>query len=174
MRKISPNVPKLCLHVRGKKLNKDQKKVQKRQKKIFTCGKKSLKKTKKRSKWIEKNATIQIVAGHSEQNEPLFICLSREYSFCLGREYSLVRKRHTPSERTGAKLDNMTKTQATTLQITPVHILVEGNQSWSENSMSNWPCQQKNADQRTRMAEMWKQKNRNTNARKLMISNSGT
>ena len=40
-----------------------------------------------------KNATIQIVAGHSEQNELLFVCLGREYSFCLGREYSLVRKR---------------------------------------------------------------------------------
>jgi len=40
-----------------------------------------------------KNATIEIVAGHSEQNEPVFVCLGREYSFCLGREYSLVRKR---------------------------------------------------------------------------------
>jgi len=70
VRKISPNVPKLSPHVR----------------------KKELKKTKKNQNGL-KNATIEIVAGHSEQNEPVFVCLGREYSFCLGREYSLVRKR---------------------------------------------------------------------------------
>jgi len=62
VRKISPNVPKLSPHVR----------------------KKELKKTKKNQNGL-KNATIEIVAGHSEQNEPVFVC--------LGREYRLVRKR---------------------------------------------------------------------------------
>ena len=28
-----------------------------------------------------KNATIEIVAGHSEQNEPVFVCVGREYRF---------------------------------------------------------------------------------------------
>ena len=40
-----------------------------------------------------KNATIEIVAGHSEQNEPVFVCLGREYRFCLWREYSFLRKK---------------------------------------------------------------------------------
>jgi len=40
-----------------------------------------------------KNATIEIVAGHSEQNEPVFVCLGREYRFCFLREYSFLRKK---------------------------------------------------------------------------------
>ena len=40
-----------------------------------------------------KNATIEIVAGHSEQNEPVFVCLGREYRFVLCREYSFLRKK---------------------------------------------------------------------------------
>ena len=57
-------------HVRGKRvkkeLKKDQKKLQNRM----------------------KNATIEIVAGHSEQNEPVFVCVGREYRifFCVSTD----------------------------------------------------------------------------------------
>ena len=35
-----------------------------------------------------KNATIEIVAGHSEQNEPVFVCVGREYRifFCVSTD----------------------------------------------------------------------------------------
>ena len=46
---------------------------------------KRVKKDKKKLQNGLKNVTIEIVAGHSEQNEPVFVC--------LGREYRLVRKR---------------------------------------------------------------------------------
>ena len=52
--------------------------------------KKELKKDQKKHQNRMKNATIEIVAGHSEQNEPVFVC--------LGREYKLVRKRPKKSQ----------------------------------------------------------------------------
>ena len=65
-------------HVRGKRvekeLKKDQKKLQNRM----------------------KNATIEIVAGHSEQNEPVFVCVGREYRiyFCVSTDsYAKKQKR---------------------------------------------------------------------------------
>ena len=41
--------------------------------------KKELKKDQKKLQNRMKNATIEIVAGHSEQNEPVFVCVGREY-----------------------------------------------------------------------------------------------
>jgi len=83
VRKISPNVPKLSPHVRKKEFKKTKKKS-KSVKKNPHVRKKESKRPKKNQNGL-KNATIEIVAGHSEQNEPVFVC--------LGREYRLVRKR---------------------------------------------------------------------------------
>ena len=84
MRKISPNVPKLSPHVRKKEFKKTKKKSKSVKKKPSRAEKRVQKDPKKNQNGL-KNATIEIVAGHSEQNEPVFIC--------LGREYRLVRKR---------------------------------------------------------------------------------
>ena len=40
-----------------------------------------------------KNATIEIVAGHSEQTEPVFVCVGREYRILFLREYRFLRKK---------------------------------------------------------------------------------
>ena len=83
MQKISPNVPKLSPHMRKKEFKRPKKSPKVSQQNPHV-RKKELKKTKKIENGL-KNATIEIVAGHSEQNEPVFVC--------LGREYRLVRKR---------------------------------------------------------------------------------
>ena len=50
--------------------------------------KKELKKDQKKLQNRMKNATIEIVAGHSEQNEPVFVCVGREYRifFCVSTD----------------------------------------------------------------------------------------
>ena len=76
-----------------KRVKKRPKQVQKCQQKNSHVREKELKRPKKYPNGFQ-NTTIQIVVGHLEQNEPLFVCLGREYSFYLGREYiTLVRKR---------------------------------------------------------------------------------
>ena len=70
--------------MRKKELKKDQNKSPQVKKQPSRTGKRVKKDQKKLQNGL-KNATIEIVAGHSEQNEPVFVC--------LGREYRLVRKR---------------------------------------------------------------------------------
>ena len=100
--KISPKCTKIVPSRAEKRVEKRPKKVQKCQKKPSRAGKRVKKRPKKRQNGL-KNETIRIVAGHSEQNEQLFVCLGREYSFCLGREYSLVRTQKN------VKMDRKTK-----------------------------------------------------------------
>ena len=70
-----------------------EKRVKKKTKKSPKVSKKNphvreteLKRPKKRQNGL-KNETIRIVAGHSEQNEPLWVCLGREYQ---KKRYSLA------------------------------------------------------------------------------------
>ena len=62
-------------HTKKKSTKKVPKKPHVREKRV----KKELKKDQKKLPNTMKNATIEIVAGHSEQNEPVFVCVGREY-----------------------------------------------------------------------------------------------